>query len=156
MGTKYKGDEADVQTLNTYIKFMRAYESLNARLVRHLSDHSLTQSQFGTLEALYHLGPLNQRTIGEKLLKSGGNITMVIDNLVRQGWVKRKRDSQDRRSMVIHLTKEGESFISSLFPKHLEKIRNELSKLTGSEMDELARLCRKLGSDAPDTKSSSG
>lgn len=145
MGTKYEGDEKSVRTLNTYIKFMRAYESMNARLVRHLSEHSLTQSQFGTLEVLYHLGPLNQRTIGEKLLKSGGNITLVIDNLERQGWVQRRRDREDRRSLVIYLTPKGRSFITSLFPKHLAKIREEFSTLTESEMEELAAICLKLG-----------
>ncbi|MEX0593517.1 MAG: MarR family transcriptional regulator [Balneolaceae bacterium] len=145
MGTKYEGDEKDVQTLNTYIKFMRAYESMNARLVRHLSEHSLTQSQFGTLEVLHHLGPLNQRTIGEKLLKSGGNITLVIDNLERQGWVERRRDRKDRRSLVIHLTPKGRTFITDLFPKHLEKIREEFSVLSDHEMDDLSTVCLKLG-----------
>ncbi|MGM0505602.1 MAG: MarR family winged helix-turn-helix transcriptional regulator [Bacteroidota bacterium] len=145
MGTKYEGDKKDVRTLNTYIKFMRAYESMNARLARHLSENSLTQSQFGALEALYHLGPLNQRTIGKKLLKSGGNITLVVDNLERQGWVERRRDPEDRRSLVIHLTPKGRSFIDSLFPKHLAKIREEFSVLSPDEMDELADLCLKLG-----------
>lgn len=146
MGTKYEGDPTDIRTLNTYIKFMRAYESMNARLVRHLSEHSLTQSQFGALEVLYHLGPLNQRTIGEKLLKSGGNITLVIDNLERQGWVERRRDREDRRSMVIHLKPKGRSFIADLFPKHLQRIRNEFSILSEGEMEDLAAICRKLGS----------
>lgn len=87
MGTHFKGTPTEQRTLNAFIKLMRATESLNSRLNKHLSDADLTVSQFGTLEALLHLGPLNQRTIGEKLLKSGGNVTMVIDNLERCGHV---------------------------------------------------------------------
>ncbi len=145
MGTSYKGSKSDVLTLNTFIKLMRATESLNNRLNRHLSDVNLTVSQFGTLEVLYHLGPLNQRTIGEKLLKSGGNITMVIDNLEKQGYVNRKKDPEDRRAVLIHLTPKGEKFIEKFFPKHLDKIKEEFSVLSDDEKKTLAEICKKLG-----------
>ncbi len=145
MGTHYTGSSSEKTTLNTFIKLMRATESVNNRLNRHLAEVDLTVSQFGTLEALYHLGPLNQRAIAEKLLKSGGNITMVIDNLEKSGYVKRKKDPQDRRAVLIHLTEKGDEFISDFFPKHLDKIKQEFSVLTESEKKELGAMCKKLG-----------
>ncbi|MDX1590737.1 MAG: MarR family transcriptional regulator [Balneolaceae bacterium] len=145
MGTHYSGSKSDVHTLNAFIKLMRASESINTRLNRHLSEADLTLSQFGTLEALYHLGPLNQRSIGEKILKSGGNITMVVDNLEKSGYVVRKSDPNDRRAVLIHLTQEGKKFIGDFFPKHLEKIKEEFSVLTDKEKKTLADLCKKLG-----------
>ncbi len=45
----------------------------------------LTESQFGVLDSLFHLGPMKQKEIGKKILKSGGNITMVINNLEKRG-----------------------------------------------------------------------
>lgn len=148
MGTHFKGTPSEQRTLNAFIKLMRATESLNSRLNKHLSDADLTVSQFGTLEALLHLGPLNQRTIGEKLLKSGGNVTMVIDNLERCGHVKRKKDPNDRRAVLIHLTPKGKSFIEDFFPKHLEKIKDEFSVFSEEEKEKLASLCKKLGTQA--------
>lgn len=145
MGTHFEGSTSEKNTLNAFIKLMRATESLNNRLNRHLSEAGLTVSQFGTLETLYHLGPLNQRSIGEKLLKSGGNITMVIDNLEKCGHVKRKKDPTDRRAVLIHLTEKGEAFIRDFFPRHLEKIKEEFSVLTESEKKQLAELCKKIG-----------
>jgi MarR family transcriptional regulator, 2-MHQ and catechol-resistance regulon repressor len=145
MGTHYSGTRSERNTLNAFIKLMRATESVNTRLNRHLSDADLTVSQFGTLEALHHLGPLNQRAIGEKILKSGGNITMVVDNLEKSGFVLRKKDPNDRRAVLIHLTKKGEKFIREFFPKHLEKIKEEFSVLTEEEKETLANLCKKLG-----------
>lgn len=145
MGTHYKGSESDKTTLNAFIKLMRSVEAVNNRLNRHLAEADLTVSQFGTLEALYHLGPLNQRAIGEKLLKSGGNITMVIDNLEKCGYVERKDDPNDRRAVLIHLTKEGEAFIKEFFPRHLEKIKEEFSVLSDKEKNKLAEICKKLG-----------
>ncbi|WP_340103956.1 MarR family winged helix-turn-helix transcriptional regulator [Rhodohalobacter sp. 8-1] len=145
MGTHFQGSKSDVNTLNAFIKLMRSVESMNNRLNRHLSEADLTVSQFGVLEVLHHLGPLNQRAIGEKLLKSGGNITMVIDNLEKSGHVKREKDPNDRRAVLIHLTETGESFIEDFFPKHLEKIKEEFSVLSEEEKKELGRLCKKLG-----------
>lgn len=145
MGTSYSGSSSEVNTLNAFIKLMRASESINMRLNRHLSDVNLTVSQFGTLEVLHHLGPLNQRSIGEKLLKSGGNITMVIDNLEKQGYVVRKKDPSDRRAVLIHLTKEGKKFIGQFFPKHLDRIKEEFSVLSEEEKKTLADICKKLG-----------
>lgn len=145
MGTKYQGTKEDKQTLNAFIKLMRATESINARLNKHLAKADLTVSQFGVLEAVYHLGPLNQKTLAKKLLKSGGNITLVIDNLERCGFVERHRDSNDRRAMLIHLTDKGADFIASFFPKHLQHIREEFAPLTHKEKEQLGKICKKLG-----------
>ncbi len=145
MGTHYQGSEREENTLDAFIKLMRATDSINNRLNRQLSDVGLTISQFGVLEALLHLGPLNQKALGEKLLKSGGNITLVIDNLEKSGWVERHQDPEDRRSMLIHLTDEGEEFISNYFPKHLERIISEFEVLSDEELEQLGNICKKLG-----------
>lgn len=145
MGTHYQGNEREEKTLNAFIKLMRATDSINNRLNRQLSDVGLTISQFGVLEALLHLGPLNQKALGEKLLKSGGNITLVIDNLEKSGWVERHQDPDDRRSMLIHLTEEGEKFISDYFPKHLDRIVSEFKVLSDKELEQLGNICKKLG-----------
>ena len=145
MGTHYEGDEKAQQVLNAFIKLMRATESLNNRLNKHHAEANLTVSQFGVLEALHHLGPLNQKALGEKLLKSGGNITLVVDNLEKSGWVERHQDPEDRRSMLIHLTQEGKDFIADYFPEHLERIKSEFAILTDEELNQLASICKKLG-----------
>lgn len=145
MGTHFKGDKEEIRTLNAFIKLTRASESVNGRLSRHLSDANLTVTQFGALEALLHLGPLNQRELGLKLLKSGGNITLVIDNLLKNGLVRKETDPNDRRAVIISLTDKGRDFIEELFPQHLERIKEEFSVLTSEEKDQLALICKKLG-----------
>ena len=39
---------------------MRATNKTTSNVHEHLKDDNLTVSQFGVLEALYHLGPLSQ------------------------------------------------------------------------------------------------
>ena len=76
-----KTDRPSTLALNTYTKLMRAAESVTGRISRVMTAAGLTISQFGVLEALQHKGPLCQKDIAAKILKSSGNITLVIDNL---------------------------------------------------------------------------
>jgi len=145
MGTHYKGTEEEIRALNAYIKLLRAAESVTSRLNPRLAVDRLTTSQFGVLEALFHLGPLYQCDLTQKLLKSSGNITMVIDNLEKRGVVERRREEEDRRLVTVYLTEKGHQLISEVFPNHVAAIMEEMSILAADEQEALGRLCRILG-----------
>ncbi len=131
--------------LKTYTKLMRAAETVTSRVHRPLALHNLTISQFSVLEALYHKGSLCQRDIAAKILKSSGNITMVIDNLEKRGLVRRERHSEDRRYLTIHLTTEGTTLIAQAFTMIAATISSEMAALTPQEQTLLGTLCKKLG-----------
>jgi MarR family 2-MHQ and catechol resistance regulon transcriptional repressor len=145
MGTHYQGTEQERRALDTYIKLMRASDSTLARTTAHFADNDLSVSQFAVLEALYHLGPMNQRDLGEKLLKSPGNITSVLKGMERRALIVRRRSEADNRVKQVMLTEIGRSLIESVFPRHVQIVLADMSVLTTEEQAELARLCRKLG-----------
>jgi MarR family 2-MHQ and catechol resistance regulon transcriptional repressor len=131
--------------LKTYVKIMRAVSRVTAGMHRHLAQFKLTVSQFGVLEALYHLGPMCQQEIGKKILKTSGNMTLVIDNLVKRGLVVRKSDPSDRRFVSVMLTKDGENLIRQVFPRHAKIAERVFSVLDADELDQLGVLMKKLG-----------
>ena len=133
------------RALATYTKLMRAAESVTNRTGRLMSEAGLTISQFGVLEALYHKGSLCQRDIAAKILKSTGNITLVIDNLEKNGLVRRERDSEDRRYLTIHLTEKGQLLIAETFTRVEAAIVINMAVLSTSEQEQLAALCKKVG-----------
>jgi MarR family 2-MHQ and catechol resistance regulon transcriptional repressor len=133
------------RALNTYTKLMRAAESVTVRVNRFMSAAGLTISQFGVLEALHHKGPLCQRDIGAKILKSTGNITLVIDNLEKNGLVRRERNTNDRRYFTVSLTEEGAALIVKVFADVEAAIVAEMSVLAPDEQEQLGCLCKKLG-----------
>ena len=145
MPTHYHGTPDEIRALDTWIKLTRAVDSFGARLADAGTCTGVTVSQFGVLEALHHLGPLRQGEISAKLLRSGGNITLVVDNLEARGLARRERDAHDRRVVTVSLTEAGESLIAELFPQHVRAIVGEMSVLTAEEQETLGRLCRKLG-----------
>jgi MarR family 2-MHQ and catechol resistance regulon transcriptional repressor len=148
MPTHYQGTPREILALNTFIKLTRSVESLMSRLSHLGTLQDLTLTQFGVLEVLYHLGPMCQHEIGDKLLKSGGNITLVIDNLEKLGLVHRERSEQDRRMIIVHLTEAGKTRIEQVLPGHIAAITKEMNSLESAEQETLGRLCRKLGKPA--------
>lgn len=145
MGTHYQGSEEARRALDTYIKLTRATDTVTERIQHVMASANLSISQFGTLEVLYHLGPLCQSDIASKILKSHANMTTVIDNLVKRGLVTREHDEADRRQWIIHLTSDGESLIAALFPLHVAALVEALSALTPAEHDDLGRLLKIAG-----------
>lgn len=145
MGTKFKGGKDVVRAMNAFIKLQRAANSVSARTRSGLEAAGLTESQFGILDALYHLGAMPQRDLSTKILKTGGNITMVVDNLEKSGLVQRRRDCPDRRLISVHLTPAGRRLIKKLMPSHAGRIAGVMGALSPRELDTLGALCKKLG-----------
>jgi MarR family transcriptional regulator, 2-MHQ and catechol-resistance regulon repressor len=145
MPTHYSGNRAELRTLDTFVKLTRCTNSLLGRLAERNTVGDLTWSQFAVLEALYHLGPMTQGEISTKVLKSGSNMTTVIDNLERDGLVRRERDAKDRRVIHVHLTEAGTRKIEAVLPGHVAALVEEFSILSSTEQETLGELCKKLG-----------
>ena len=145
MPTHYSGSRAEMRTLDTFIKLTRCTNSLLSRLAERNTIGELTWSQFAVLEALYHLGHMTQGEISTKVLKSGSNMTTVIDNLERDGFVRRERDANDRRVIHVHLTEAGSGKVEAVLPGHVAALVDEFKILTASEQETLGELCKKLG-----------
>jgi MarR family 2-MHQ and catechol resistance regulon transcriptional repressor len=145
MPTHYDGSDDEERILTAYIRFTRAFDTVDRKIGETYQARDLTSGQFGVLESIYHLGPMYQGQLGEKLLQSKGNISTIVSNLVERGLVERRRDEEDRRYVKIHLTAEGEDLIADLFPKHVQNIVDTFDALDDEEIDEFGRLCRKLG-----------
>jgi len=140
-----KISDQEAQILKIYTQLMRATDAVTDKMHRHLLDYRLSTSQFGVIEALYHLGPLCQKDIGDKILKTSGNITLVIDNLEKRKLVKRKKDSNDRRRMKVKLTESGYELIEKIFPDHSKIAHKVFSVLEPEEQNSLSLLLKKLG-----------
>jgi len=145
MSNPYQGSAEEKLALDTYVKFIRAVESVKSRIDKQNTVGDLSGSQFGTLEMLYHLGPLNQKDIGQKLLISKSNVVTIIDKLEMRSLVRRQRSLEDRRCIFVHLTDEGREKLECVLPVRFAAITREMNRVTAEEQKELGRICRTLG-----------
>lgn len=142
--TRQYGPRADA-ALTMWVKLARAFSTFNKLTADHIRSFGLTQPQFGALETLGHLGPMMIGELCRKQLVSGGNMTVVVDNLEELGLVRRKTSREDRRAYVVGLTPKGKKLFEKIFAKHAEFVAEAASALTDEEQMNLGTLLKKLG-----------
>jgi len=142
--TKKYGKKTDL-ALNTWVKLARAFSSFNKRSVESIRTFGLTQPQFAVIEVIGHLGPLKVGEICSKMLVSGGNMTLVLDNIEKLGYLERVHSKEDRRAILIQLTPQGQNLFDEVFKNHAEHISKLMSVLSSEEQKNLGETLKKLG-----------
>jgi MarR family transcriptional regulator, 2-MHQ and catechol-resistance regulon repressor len=145
MSRHFHGTPRQERALSAYVKLLRASETVHSEATRTLAGEGLSASQFAVLEALYHVGPMCLSELADKILKTSGNLTMVVGNLQKNGLVTRQQSVEDRRFISVAITEKGRRLMARVFPVHLERIVELMNRLSPAQQDELGRLCRKLG-----------
>jgi MarR family transcriptional regulator, 2-MHQ and catechol-resistance regulon repressor len=137
--------------LGLWVTLARCHATYAKAVSAKVQEYGLTTPQFGTLEALYHLGPLSLGDLADKLLVTGGNVTYVMDRLEDQGLVYRYRQPDDRRVVQARLTTEGRNLVSEVFPGHVAYVENLSRHLSVEEQESLQALLKTLGKGIQET-----
>ncbi len=132
------------QVVSCYTGLVRTADTVFSKVNSSLSRYQISHTQFATLRAIKLHGPLSQRDIGRFILKTGGNVTVVVDQLEAQGLVSRLRDSEDRRVSYVNLTPKGQKFVDAIYPAYQESIHTSMARLSEHEQQLLTELLVKL------------
>jgi len=141
---RFAGSDVERRALNAWVKLARATGEIGGRLGQRLARADLTESQFGVLDALYHRGAMPQCDLARKILRTTGNVTLVVDNLERRQLVRRVRRDDDRRYVEVHLTDAGRAMLESELPGHAAAVAEHFAVLSPAEQRTLVGLCRRL------------
>lgn len=79
---------------------VRHQQAVADRLGIHITD-------FKCLGVLHRKGAMTPKTLAEEIAVSAAAMTTIIDRLEKAGYVRRKRDSNDRRSLTVHATEQS-------------------------------------------------
>ena len=142
--TMQYGDKADL-ALTLWVKLARASATFGRLTGKDIERYGLTQPQFSVLETLGHLGPMTIGDASKKMLVTGGCMTVIVDNLERDGLVERVRSTEDRRVIKVRLTPKGEKLFKNVFSQHAQVVERLASVLTTDEQLQLSHLLKKLG-----------
>lgn len=147
--TEHYGPKIDA-ALSLWVKLVRAHDTLAHLTAANIRSFNLTPAQFGAIECLGHLGSMLIGDLTKKHLVSGGNMTVVVDNLEKEGLVKRKVSEKDRRAFLVSLTPKGKRVFDKIFIQHAEYLAQLVTVLSEEEQLELSRLLKKLGTGVMD------
>ncbi len=125
-------------------KLNRTADKIRKVQAKYVFEKNLTSPQFAVLEILSRTGPVPLKRISDEMMVTGANITCVVDNLEKEGFVRRVHSKEDRRVILGELTPEGRKKVESILPEYTEKLANLTSGLTESEQKQLSALLDKL------------
>ena len=117
---------------------VRLSDVLVGAVNRRLGDHGLhlaTAQALSVLEGADH--PLTPNQIGEHLHLTSGTVTTVIDSLEKRGLVERSPHPEDRRKVLVSITKDGRALVDRYLP---EAVAIQTAMLAGLDDDELGTL----------------
>ena len=101
--------------------------------------YNISAAQLNCLLTLHETGPLSPSRIAKRILVNSSTVTGIIDRLEYKGLVRRLRVSQDRRVITIELTKTGKLLAENAPPPIQQKLIDGLNKLSGKEIDQVAK-----------------
>jgi DNA-binding MarR family transcriptional regulator len=105
----------------------RSQSRVSAALRQTFQDagYDLTPEQWSVLYRLQEQEGMNQIELSEKTHKDRHNITRILKQLDKRGYIEKRNDKNDRRAHLIYLTEKGRSFYENIQPlvvKHRERI----------------------------------
>lgn len=133
--------------LKILIGLHKNVKELDRRTLDIARSYGLSFSQFMVLEALYSKGNLSIGEVREAILSSVGTISLVVKNLEKMGYVKRKTDENDKRVSILFLTNEGRAVIEKVIPENETMIYDYMKDLSEEETKTLLSLLKKLGAN---------
>ncbi len=122
----------------------RAYQAFSTCSELHVQQFNLTPAQFDVIVTLGNTQGMSMGDIGEKTLITKGTLTGVIDRLVKKNLVSRKTPADNRRSVIVQLTPQGEHLFEQVFPAHIAYLKERFEKLEPSELELLRVLLHRL------------
>jgi DNA-binding MarR family transcriptional regulator len=126
-------------------------QGINRRLQRvveeTLSAYGLSQGEWKVLSSLRWAGAPYRRSAGDlaRIAElSSGAMTNRLDQLERSGLVRRLRDPDDRRGVLVELTTDGRKVWEEALGVQAAKEALFASALTKAEREQLNALLRRL------------
>lgn len=135
----------DVPEEEAFLNLQRSAAVLGARAERLLKAHDITGSQYNALRILRGAkaggdAALPCLEVAQRMITPVPDITRLVDRLEAGGLVERRRTREDRRVVLVSITKAGLDLLVRLDRPLTELHRGQLSHLSRRELSMLNRL----------------
>ncbi|MDC8773026.1 MarR family winged helix-turn-helix transcriptional regulator [Roseateles albus] len=129
--------DLDVTPMGTLGRAKRCAALLQQRLDRVFLDFGLSGWEFDVLATLRRAGApycLAPTALFQQLMVSSGTMTHRMQRLESVGWVERRSNPDDARSLLVQLTPQGLALIDQAVTAHVKNQHAILAPLKASEL----------------------
>jgi DNA-binding MarR family transcriptional regulator len=136
--------------LTAWYGFVRAHTVIHRAVGRALRECGLSWAQVAILRVLVDGNECGVKLneLSQHLAVTPGNVTGLIDQLEKAGYLIRHSHPDDRRVTLAVLTPAGRQVFEEVHPAHLRRIQRVMSALTTQEQLLLADLLGRIGDQA--------
>ena len=127
-------------------KFAGTYKMIYSYVNSDLRQYGLTPPQYAVMRSIgtSQNGVLTMSEIGKQMVVTYANVTTVVDNLEKLDYVRRTRDSIDRRCVKVKLTAAGSHLFQKIRSAHVRQIEKLMKALNEQELENLVSYTEKL------------
>ena len=105
--------------VKSMVVMRKAFRTIDAKVSETFKEFNLTPTQFGVMDVLNAKGRMKIGELIDRMLATSGNMTVVIKNMEKKGWLTREACQTDKRAFEVDLTDEGRhisELLRRLFP----------------------------------------
>jgi DNA-binding MarR family transcriptional regulator len=139
--------DLDLAPVEVFSRIYRLSRHLDLARKEAFAEHEIESWEFDVLAALRRAGAPYELSPGRLLkqtLVTSGTMTNRVDRLAARGLVERRPDPDDRRGVIVRLTREGKATVDAAFGALVARERDLLAGLPARERKQLAGLLRTL------------
>lgn len=131
----------DLQVLLSLRKLIRAADIFSRRLIR---EHKISGPQLMCLHKLIEFDGMTVSQLSKEIFLSPSTVVGILDRLEKQGLVVRNRSEQDRRKVLLSVTKAGRLLVEEAPPPLQNALQEGLGQLSIKEQEKIADSMQKL------------
>jgi DNA-binding MarR family transcriptional regulator len=134
---KHDGALGDKSSVRVWLRLLSCTMAIEKEVQRRFTDRGMTLPRFDILAALDRHGEMNMGALSKALLVSNGNITQLVQKLIRDGLVEMHKPPKDRRSSIVRMTPEGRELFAKLARAHQDWIDQMVGSLDFTHRERL-------------------
>ena len=123
-----------IRTIRELLNVAYLFETISSTHVRSLG---LTSGQFDVIATLGNQPPMTCKDLANKTLMVKGNLTVILESLLKKELITRSVNPADGRSALIGLTEKGVDLFNEVFPAHTQYLAPLCSQFDDAQMEHL-------------------
>jgi DNA-binding MarR family transcriptional regulator len=120
---------------------------LHQLLTSKFQSFDITSEQWSVLLRLAKQDGITQKELSLRTFKDPTNVTRILDQLERKGWIRRVQNNEDRRSFLAYVTEQGRLLNEQLLPVETEFAQQIGASLSDEEIDLFRKTLAQINSN---------